>query len=67
MVEFGSVTLFGALPFAVRSQAGTCRAIDWMFFALGPLTPGAAGMLEPTCRFWKGRRSARSKMAPMST
>ncbi len=45
---------------------GTWIAIVWMLSVLVASTPGAAG-LGIRCRFWNGRRSPRSKIAPRST
>ena len=45
---------------------GTWMAIVWMFNAFVASTPGAAAV-GIRWRFWKGRRSPRSKIEPRST
>ena len=59
-------------PFLVTDEIGTWIAIECTFRLLVAFTPGAAGsfrpgMLNVVCRFWNGRRSARSKIEPRST
>jgi hypothetical protein len=56
----------GFEPSRVRWVFGTWTAIVWTLKARSASTPGAAGV-GMRCRFWKGRRSSRSKIDPRST
>ena len=47
-----AIGIFGAF-----ATIGTWIAIECTFLALGPLTPGAFGICDPTWRSWNGRRS----------
>ena len=66
MTDFGDIGSVGVEPSAVRSIMGTWSAIECTLKSLVALTPGAAAS-DPMCRFWNGRRSARSKIEPRST
>src|SRR6202035_2262832 len=58
--------LVGTDPCLVKSEIGTWIAIEWMVGVAVAPTPAAAGV-GIRCRFWNGRRSARSKVEPRST
>ena len=56
----------GALPLRVNLLIGTWIAMVCTLNARSPFTPPVAGV-GIRCRFWKGRRTARSNTAPRST
>ena len=61
-----SMGLVGAFPLRVNLLIGTWIAMVCTLNARNPFTPPVAGV-GIRCRFWNGRRTARSNTAPRST
>ena len=66
ITAFELMTFVGTEPFAVSLLIGTWIAIVWQLIVSSVSTPSVAAV-GIRCRFSIGRRSARSKIDPMST